>query len=81
MLGLLKRPPVRVGLIAAFLFFGGEVGGFTFMRPYLEANAALDPTAIAAALLIATQRTPRAEHQTQASTARRELPRRWTKAP
>lgn len=52
MLGLLKRPPVRVGLIAALLFFGGEVSGFTFMRPYLEANAALDPTAIAAALLV-----------------------------
>ncbi|WDR01632.1 MFS transporter [Devosia algicola] len=52
MLGLLKRPPVRVGLIVGLLFFGGEVSGFTFMRPYLETNGALNPTAIAAALLV-----------------------------
>ncbi|MGQ2903323.1 MAG: MFS transporter [Neoaquamicrobium sediminum] len=51
MFGLLKRPPVRVGLVVGLLFFGGEVSGFTFMRPYLETHGALDPTAIAAALL------------------------------
>lgn len=51
MFGLLKRPPVRVGLVVGLLFFGGEVSGFTFMRPYLETYGALDPTAIAAALL------------------------------
>lgn len=49
--GLLKRPHVRVGLVVGLLFFGGEVSGFTFMRPYLETSAGLDPTAIAAALL------------------------------
>jgi DHA1 family purine ribonucleoside efflux pump-like MFS transporter len=49
--GLLKRRPVRVGLVVGLLFFGGEVSGFTFMRPYLETNGGLDPTAIAAVLL------------------------------
>lgn len=49
--GLLKRPPVRVGLVVGLLFFGGEVSGFTFMRPYLETNGGLNPPAIAAALL------------------------------
>ncbi|MBB2974239.1 MFS transporter [Mesorhizobium sp. RMAD-H1] len=49
--GLLKRRHVRVGLVAGLLFFGGEVSGFTFMRPYLETNGGLDPTAIAAVLL------------------------------
>lgn len=52
MFGLLKRAPIRVGLIVGLLFFGGEVSGFTFMRSYLETNAALDPPAIAAALLV-----------------------------
>ena len=49
--GLLKRQQVRVGLAAGLLFFGGEVCGFTFMRPYLEANG-LDATAIAPVLLV-----------------------------
>jgi DHA1 family purine ribonucleoside efflux pump-like MFS transporter len=49
--GLLKRQPVRVGLVVGLLFFGGEVSGFTFMRPYLENNGGLNPPAIAAALL------------------------------
>ncbi|MCC2613713.1 MFS transporter [Neorhizobium petrolearium] len=49
--GLLKRRPVRVGLVVGLLFFGGEVSGFTFMRPYLETSGGLDPTAIAAVLL------------------------------
>lgn len=49
--GLLKRRPVRVGLVVGLLFFGGEVSGFTFMRPYLETSGRLDPTAIAAVLL------------------------------
>ncbi len=49
--GLLKRQPVRVGLVVGLLFFGGEVSGFTFMRPYLETNGGLNPPAIAAALL------------------------------
>ncbi|TKT74364.1 MFS transporter [Aquamicrobium sp. LC103] len=49
--GLLKRRPVRVGLVVGLLFFGGEVSGFTFMRPYLETSGKLDPTAIAAVLL------------------------------
>ena len=49
--GLLKRQQVRVGLAAGLLFFGGEVCGFTFMRPYLEVNG-LDATAIAPVLLL-----------------------------
>ena len=43
--------PVRVGLGVGLLFFGCEVGGFTFMRPYLEHNGGFAPVAIAAALL------------------------------
>jgi DHA1 family purine ribonucleoside efflux pump-like MFS transporter len=50
--GLLKRRPVRVGLVVGLLFFGGEVCGFTFMRPYLETNGGLDATAIAPVLLV-----------------------------
>lgn len=52
LLGLLKRPAVRVGLIVALLFFGGEVSGFTFMRPHLETNAGLSAAAIAPVLLV-----------------------------
>lgn len=50
--GLLKRQHVRVGLAVGLLFFGGEVCGFTFMRPYLETNGGLDAPAIAAVLLV-----------------------------
>lgn len=50
--GLLKRQPVRVGLVVGLLFFGGEVCGFTFMRPYLENAGGLDATSIAAVLLV-----------------------------
>lgn len=49
--GLLRRQQVRVGLAVGLLFFGGEVSGFTFMRPYLEANG-LNATAIAPVLLV-----------------------------
>ncbi|HTV68252.1 MAG TPA: MFS transporter [Rhizobiaceae bacterium] len=52
LLGLLKRQPVRVGLVVGLLFFGGEVCGFTFMRPYLENDGGLDATSIAAVLLV-----------------------------
>ncbi|WP_182912787.1 MFS transporter [Paracoccus onubensis] len=50
--GLLKRPQVRVGLTVGLLFFGGEVCGFTFMRPYLETDAGLDATSIAPVLMV-----------------------------
>jgi DHA1 family purine ribonucleoside efflux pump-like MFS transporter len=50
--GLLKRQHVRVGLGVGLLFFGGEVCGFTFMRPYMETNAGLDAPAIAAVLVV-----------------------------
>lgn len=50
--GLLKRRPVRVGLVVGLLFFGGEVCGFTFIRPYLENNGGLDATSIAPVLLV-----------------------------
>lgn len=49
---LLKRRPVRVGLVVGLLFFGGEVSGFTFMRPYLETNGGLSATSIAPVLLV-----------------------------
>ena len=52
LLGLLKRRPVRVGLVVALLFFGGEVSGFTFMRPYLETHGGLTAAAIAPVLLV-----------------------------
>lgn len=52
MFGLLKRRHVRVGLVVGLLFFGGEVCGFTFMRPYLETNGGLDATSIAPVLLV-----------------------------
>ncbi|MES5047196.1 MFS transporter [Rhizobium nepotum] len=50
--GLLKRRPVRVGLVVGLLFFGGEVSGFTFMRPYLETNGGLSAASIAPVLLV-----------------------------
>lgn len=49
--GLLRRQKVRVGLAAGLLFFGGEVCGFTFMRPFLEANG-LHAATIAPVLLV-----------------------------
>lgn len=49
--GLLRRQKVRVGLAVGLLFFGGEVCGFTFMRPFLEANG-LHATTIAPVLLV-----------------------------
>ncbi|KKB12219.1 hypothetical protein VE25_08115 [Devosia geojensis] len=52
LVGLLKRRHVRVGLIVGLLFFGGEVCGFTFMRPYLETEGGLDATSIAPVLLV-----------------------------
>ncbi|RCS21802.1 MFS transporter [Phyllobacterium salinisoli] len=52
LVGLLRRQQVRVGLAVGLLFFGGEVCGFTFMRPYLETNGRLDATAIAPVLLM-----------------------------
>lgn len=52
LVSLLTRRHVRVGLAVGLLFFGGEVCGFTFMRPYLEVDGELDPTAIAAVLLV-----------------------------
>ncbi|OHV82768.1 MFS transporter [Rhizobium sp. LCM 4573] len=50
--GLLKRRHVRVGLVVGLLFFGGEVCGFTFMRPYLETKGGLDATSIAPVLMV-----------------------------
>lgn len=50
--GLPKRPQVRVGLTVGLLFFGGEVCGFTFMRPYLETDGGLDATSIAPVLMM-----------------------------
>lgn len=52
LLGLLKRQPVRIGLVVGLLFFGGEVSGFTFMRPYLETHGGLTAASIAPILLV-----------------------------
>lgn len=41
-----------MGLVIGVLFFGGEISGFTFMRPYLETTAGLDAPAIASVLLV-----------------------------
>lgn len=51
LLGLLGRQKVRVGMVIGLLFFGGEVCGFTFMRPFLETSG-LEATAIAPVLLV-----------------------------
>ena len=49
--GLLRRPKVRVGLVASLLIVGGHFTAFTFIRPYLEASGGLDATALAGVLL------------------------------
>lgn len=50
--GLMGRSKVRIGLAVALLFFGGDIAGFTFIRPYLEAGAGFDATTVAIVLLV-----------------------------
>lgn len=49
--GLLRRPKVRVGLVASLLIVGGHFTAFTFIRPYLETAGGLDATLLAGVLL------------------------------
>lgn len=48
---LLKRPPLRIGLIALLLIISGHFAGFTYIRPFLEQVPALQIEAISLVLL------------------------------
>lgn len=52
LVGLVRRPAVRIGLVAGLLLVGGHFAGFTFLRPWLEVGAGLGATAVAAVLLV-----------------------------
>lgn len=51
-LALLKRPPVRLGMIAVALLFSGQFAVFTYFRPYLEQQAHIDVSALSSILLV-----------------------------
>lgn len=48
---LLKRPAMRIGLVALLLVISGHFAGFTYVRPFLEQVPALDIEAISLVLL------------------------------
>ena len=48
---LLKRPRMRVGLVALVIAISGHFAGFTYVRPFLERVPALDIDAISLVLL------------------------------
>lgn len=48
---LLKRPAMRIGLIALLLVISGHFAGFTYVRPYLEQVPVLNIEAISLVLL------------------------------
>lgn len=48
---LLKRPSLRIGLIALLLIISGHFAGFTYVRPFLEQVPALQIEAISLVLL------------------------------
>ena len=48
---LLRRPPVRVALLAVVLVISGHFAGFTYIRPFMEQVAQLSAGAISAVLL------------------------------
>lgn len=50
--GLVRRPAVRIGLIAGLLLVGGHFAGFTFLRPWLELGAGFDGRELALVLLL-----------------------------
>ncbi|MBO9621541.1 MAG: MFS transporter [Sphingomonas sp.] len=52
LVGLVRRPSVRLGLVAGLLVVGGHFAGFTFLRPWLQTGAGLRPGAVAAILLV-----------------------------
>lgn len=49
--GLLRRPPVRVVLLAVLLVISGHFAGFTYIRPMMEQVTQLSVSAISAVLL------------------------------
>ncbi len=51
LLALVRRPVIRMGLLAVLAVAGGHFIGFTYIRPLLETTSRLDPTMIAAVLL------------------------------
>ena len=51
MLKATQSAPVRVGLIASVLMFGGHFAGFTYVRPFMEGPAALSSTMLSGVLL------------------------------
>lgn len=48
---LLRRPAIRVGLVAVLLVISAHFAGFTYIRPFLEQVPRMDVTAISLALL------------------------------
>lgn len=51
-LGLLKRPPVALGLAAVSLFFMGQFALFTYLRPFLETVTHVTPGTLSVLLLV-----------------------------
>ncbi|MDW6020817.1 MFS transporter [Mesorhizobium sp. BAC0120] len=51
LIDLLKRPALRIGLIALLLVISGHFAGFTYVRPFLEKVPALNIEAISLVLL------------------------------
>ncbi|MDQ0395544.1 MFS transporter [Labrys monachus] len=51
MAAVLRRPKIRVGLIATILIVAGHFAGFTYIRPYLEFIPRFDAKLVSLALL------------------------------
>lgn len=51
MADLLRRPVIRVGLIATLFIVGGHFIGFTYIRPFLESVPKLDVNSVSLVLL------------------------------
>jgi predicted MFS family arabinose efflux permease len=51
-LGLLKRPPVALGMAGVSVFFMGQFALFTYLRPFLEAVTRTDVSVTSLVLLI-----------------------------
>jgi len=50
--GLLRVPRARVGLLGAAVLFFAQFAAYTFITPFLQTRAGLDPEAVTAALLL-----------------------------
>jgi predicted MFS family arabinose efflux permease len=51
LVSVLKRPKIRIGLLATLLIVAGHFAGFTYIRPYLEEIPRLDVEMISLVLL------------------------------